>query len=259
MSALIHKTAFAAAGPQAEWILPLAGRVRDLGREIGLPNIAVAADISSPEPMLGPDGRPLAETVFEWIDPKLEYWKDRGFALRAPFVLASRYTAEPFFYTGGRFATWRPAPRLESIPVRSAAESFGVGAAVIAPAHLPGGVIGSVVWAGTASRPDLPQVFAERAAELHYAVLRLMAAYHEDAGGPPVRLTRREIQCLKWAAAGKTDQEIGQIIHVAHATVRFHLQNAAVKLGASGRAQTLHRASALGYIGMPRQAGAPGA
>lgn len=233
-------------------VMRLAQRVQALGEAVGLPHVAAAADISSPEPMRGPDGAPLAETVFRWLDPELQYWKDRSFALRAPFVLAARYTAEPFYYHEGRFSSWRPTPRLEKIAVREAAEAFGVAAAVIAPVHLPGGVIGTVVWAGRAHRPDLPDLFEARAADLHYAALRLMSAYQNDAAAPsPVRLTRREIQCLKWAAAGKTDQEIAQIIHVSHPTVRFHLQNAAAKLNATGRAQTLHRASALGYVGPP--------
>jgi DNA-binding CsgD family transcriptional regulator len=64
-----------------------------------------------------------------------------------------------------------------------------------------------------------------------------------------VRLTRREIQCLKWAAAGKTDSEVGQIMHIAVPTVRFHIRNAAGKLKATGRAQATHRAALLGYVG----------
>jgi hypothetical protein len=78
------------------------------GRAVGLPYIAASADISSPKPMLGVDGRPLAESLFRWIDPKLEYWRDRAFALRAPFVFATRLTSEPFYFQDGRLQTWRP-------------------------------------------------------------------------------------------------------------------------------------------------------
>jgi DNA-binding CsgD family transcriptional regulator len=229
----------------------LAEEIRALGGEMSLPFVAATGDISSPEPMRAACGRPFAETVFTWLDPKLEYWKDRSFALRAPFVTATRYTAEPFFYHDGRFASWRPNPRLDAIEVETAAREFGIGAAIIAPAYLPGGVIGAVTWASADRRPDLPEVFAQRSAQLHNVTIRFIAAYQDlrAQAGAPVLLTRREVQCLKWAAAGKTDQEVAGIVGISLPTVRFHVRNAAVKLGAPGRAQAIHRASTLGYIG----------
>lgn len=238
-------------GERLARVTGLAERVRDLGSEIGLPYVAASADISSPEPMLGADGKPLAETTFEWLDSSLRYWRDRAFALRAPFILAARYTAEPFFFHQGRFSSWRPLLRLEAIEVAEAAESFGVQAAIIAPAYLTGGVIGAVVWASSAPVAGLPALYAKRADELHGAALRLVSAYRDgrDDDAPPVRLTKREIQCLKWAAAGKTDADIAQIIGISGPTVRFHVQNAALKLRVAGRAQAIHRATGLGYIG----------
>ena len=209
--------------------------------------------------MLGADGRPLVETTFRWVNPELRYWNDRGFALRAPFVLAARYCAEPFFFADGRFATWRPAPCLETIDAADSAREHGVAAAIIAPAYLTGGVIGAVVWAS--SEPiDVRTIFAAQAPAFHAAALRFLAAY-QDAHRPgaptsPVRLTRREIQCLKWAAAGKTDALIGEIVHIATPTVRFHLKNAANKLQVASRSQAVQRAAALGYIG-PSRGGAP--
>tara|TARA_R110002051_G_scaffold6819_5_gene32358 strand:+ start:3840 stop:4253 length:414 start_codon:yes stop_codon:yes gene_type:complete len=71
------------AGTQA---MRLAGEVAALGEAMGLPYIAVSADIGSPEPMCDLSGRPLAETLFRWIDPQLAYWKDRAFALRSGYV-----------------------------------------------------------------------------------------------------------------------------------------------------------------------------
>jgi len=238
-------------GERLARVTALAERVRDLGREIGLPYVAASEDISSPEPMLGADGKPLAETTFEWLDSSLRYWRDRAFALRAPFILAARYTAEPFFFHQGRFSSWRPLPRLETIEVAMAAESFGVQSAIIAPTYLTGGVIGAVVWASSESLAGLPAIYEKRADELHGAALRLVSAYRDgrDDDAPPVRLTKREIQCLKWAAAGKTDADIAQIIGIAGPTVRFHVQNAALKLRVAGRAQAIHRATGLGYIG----------
>ena len=233
----------------------LAERIRCLGAEVDLPYIAATADISSPDPLLDAQGRPFAETLFRWLDPKLQYWKDRGFALRAPFITAVRYTCEPFFYHDGRFASWRPTPKLDVIAVQAAADNFGIASAIIAPVYLPEGVIGAVVWAASADGLETPRIFAERGAELHGAAIRFIAAYHDCAAAtatPAAHLTRREVQCLKWAAAGKTDHEVAQIIHIAMPTVRFHIRNAAEKLKVVGRSQAIHRAATLGYIGAVR-------
>ena len=229
--------------------------VEALGREAGLPFIAVSADIGSTEPMLGRDGRPLAETLFQWIDPDLAYWRDRGFALRAPFVLAARYMAEPFFYGDGRFATWRPSAPLDAIEVAASAAEHGVASAIIAPVHLPGGAIAAVVWATPDAGAPVAERFAAFAPRMHHAAIRLTGAYQEVRGAavasPIARLTRREIQCLKWAAAGKTDALIAELMSVSAPTVRFHMKNAAQKLGAYGRSQTVRAATMLGYVSGP--------
>jgi len=234
-------------------VAELAETVEALGRDMDLPYIAVSADIGSPEPMRGPDGRPFAETLFRWLDPKLKYWEDRGFALRSPLVHATRCCAEPFYYSGGRFATWRPSQALDALNAAGGLEAFNVGAAIVAPAYLPRGVIGAVVWASPDPAVDVRGQFEARAQTLHATALKFMAAYNEaiaaDEATPPVRLTRREIQCLKWAAAGKTDAEIGDIVQIALPTVRFHITNASRKLEVNGRSQAVHKAATLGYIG----------
>ncbi len=242
----------APAAADLERVEGLAREVDALGRSVGLPFIAVSADISSPQPMIGMDAKPLAETLFRWIDPALEYWRDRAFALRAPFVFATRLTSEPFYFQDGRLQTWRPTAWTQAMGAIEPADMFGVATAIIAPAYLPRGVIGAVVWASPDPAVDVAGVFATRAAEFHLLALRLTGAYQEAALGArkdTPRLTRREIQCLKWAAAGKTDGEIAAIVRIAAPTVRFHMINAADKLGVAGRSQTVHRAATLGYIG----------
>jgi DNA-binding CsgD family transcriptional regulator len=220
---------------------------------MGLPFIAAAADIGSPEPLRGADGRPMAETRFRWLDPQLRYWEDRGFALKAAFVRVSRICSEPFHFKAGRFGSWRPNAAIEAVMRDGGMESFGVGAAIVAPAYRPGGVIGAVVWATPDATFDVEPVFAAQASDLHALAMKFVGAYEEATLSGPVldatRLTRREIQCLKWAAAGKTDIEISQIVGIALPTVRFHLTNASRRLGVSGRSRAVHHAAVLGYIG----------
>jgi LuxR family transcriptional regulator, activator of conjugal transfer of Ti plasmids len=63
-----------------------------------------------------------------------------------------------------------------------------------------------------------------------------------------VSLSPREQNCLSWAAIGKSNWEIGQLLNISVATVNFHLGNAATKLGVRGRVLAIGRAIRLGLI-----------
>lgn len=63
-----------------------------------------------------------------------------------------------------------------------------------------------------------------------------------------VDLTRREIECLQWAAVGKSEWEISQILGISEHTSEKHLLNAKAKLGASNRAHAVAEAIRRGYI-----------
>lgn len=246
------------AGPHDPFseVMDLARRIDQVGREIGLPYVAVSADLSDPSPMIGPDGLPMAETVFRWVDPGLAYWKDRAFALRAGIIRVVRVCGEPFCYHGGKMHSWREVRALQAVNRKIDPEaygSYGVLGAIIAPIHSPMGVIGAVVWATDNEAVDAATIFEDRGADLYMLALKFLSAYRDAALPSPdpemVEFTRREIQCLKWAAAGKTDAEIATIMSVSAPTIRFHLTNASRKLGVSGRSQTIRLATTLGYIG----------
>ncbi|MBW8815995.1 MAG: LuxR family transcriptional regulator [Caulobacterales bacterium] len=230
----------------------LAREIMAIGARVGLPFVAATSDIGSPRLPVGTDGRPLAETVFRWIDPELRYWEDHGFALRAMGIHVARACAEPFWLAQGRFGSWRPNAALEAFSAEWPFETHGAAACIVAPIHLPKGVIGVVIWGTPDAGFDVKAAFDAHAPQMHLLALRFVATYEDAVAGSdqaPARLTRREIQCLKWAAAGKTDAEIAEIVAISLATVRFHVANAARKLSAGGRAQAVQRAAALGYIG----------
>jgi len=63
-----------------------------------------------------------------------------------------------------------------------------------------------------------------------------------------VELTPRERECLKWAAAGKSEWEISQILGISEHTSEKHLLNAKHKLGAVNRVQAVAEAIRRGYI-----------
>lgn len=61
-------------------------------------------------------------------------------------------------------------------------------------------------------------------------------------------ITNRELECLKWSAAGKSSWEIGELLHCTEATVNFHFSNIRRKLNSRSRQQAIVRAISLGLI-----------
>jgi DNA-binding CsgD family transcriptional regulator len=46
-----------------------------------------------------------------------------------------------------------------------------------------------------------------------------------------VALSPRELECLEWAAQGKSAWEIGRLLNISRRTAAFHLDNAKTKFG----------------------------
>jgi LuxR family quorum sensing-dependent transcriptional regulator len=61
-------------------------------------------------------------------------------------------------------------------------------------------------------------------------------------------LTAREREIMRWVAAGKTDDEIGEILTISHETVTTHVENAKVKLNATRRTYAVVQALRFGEI-----------
>ncbi len=80
------------------------------------------------------------------------------------------------------------------------------------------------------------------------AIYRRIAALDAIRYRPGTRLTERERQCLSWAAAGKSDWEIGQIIALSAKTVNYHIENAKRKSGVQTRVQAIVEALRSGLI-----------
>lgn len=62
------------------------------------------------------------------------------------------------------------------------------------------------------------------------------------------KLSLREREILQWVAAGKSQQDVGDILAISHRTVEVHLRSAREKLGALTTPQAVGRAIRLGII-----------
>lgn len=63
-----------------------------------------------------------------------------------------------------------------------------------------------------------------------------------------ILLTRRELECLKWSATGKSSWDISQILHCSEAAVNYHFSNIRRKFRTSSRRQAVVKAISLGII-----------
>lgn len=64
----------------------------------------------------------------------------------------------------------------------------------------------------------------------------------------PAHLAPREREALQWAAEGKTDWEIGEVMGISSHGVDFHLRSARSKLGTTNRTQAVAIALRRGLI-----------
>jgi len=217
---------------------------------------APCANIASKEPMVDGEGAVLAAEVFGWVGPQPLWWKNSRIALTSPLVSACRYESEPFWCNQHGFHVRQRNPNIDALNLTDfCRRAMTDTAAIVIPIHLPFGQIAAVSFLSTdPHRNDLSTEFDQHADLLGLYARKFICGYvkvrnRQSLVPPDVRLSKREVECLRWAALGKTDQEIAMIIHRSCATIRFHVHNAAVKLNAVNRTQTLFKATQLGYLG----------
>ena len=63
-------------------------------------------------------------------------------------------------------------------------------------------------------------------------------------------LTRREIECLRLLAIGKSNAGIAEELHISLPTVAMHLHNARVKLGAATREHAIAIVVSSGIVSL---------
>ncbi len=174
--------------------------------------------------------RRYAEQKYQWIDPVIEGVR----AFDAPFE-------------------WDAAPANSSVAqgqLFDEAAQFGIRCGFVIPFREPGHPIAAMSIVASE-----PPVAFQRSIQANRRTLQLMAVFVHlrarrilNAGRviAGVRLSHREVECLRWAARGKSAWEIGCILGIARRTAAFHLENAKAKLGVRTICQAVARISADG-------------
>lgn len=169
----------------------------------------------------------------DWLDLYLE----RGFFDVDPMVFETRRRMTPFLWSEMGDAR---SFTVEGRQVIDAGKAYGWSEVMGVPIHGPAGYQGLV---SMASLNPVSMGATERAL-LHTMALAVHDRAHASIGHgestrPPINLTPREMECMRWVAAGKTDAEIGIILGVATATAHYHVEQVKKKAGTRSRSEAV--------------------
>lgn len=178
-----------------------------------------------------------------WTD----HYEQRRYVTVDPVMLEARTALLPFQWRGEKI---RSAATGAQLRVFDEAGDFGIRDGITAPVHGADGEF-AVLSATPAESGSFDKLFRARRDAVHLLALHCHAAVRRLLKRPEQkapRLSPRELECLKWTAAGKTAWEIGEILNLSESTVVWHLNNAKAKLGVYGKSHAVVKAMMLGLI-----------
>lgn len=219
-------------------------------------HVAPLLDVTDLTPVTDEHGDNLYDILFGWSAEFIQELNDLGMWPSVSMMNACRSTFSPFSWStdhvGDLFAGRKGEKQMRKILRQW--QSMGFASGITIPVHQPMGKIGMILGVTRSTEIDMASVSVEEAPNLLYLghcyldkVMELSARPRNTAHSTD--LTEREVECLRWAALGKTDQEIGMIIYRSPTTARFHIDNAAKKLNSVNRTQAVAKASQLGLLG----------
>ncbi|WP_057463328.1 LuxR family transcriptional regulator [Pseudovibrio sp. POLY-S9] len=213
-------------------------RLAELGQSFGFTSFCLAA---IPETNTSFDGSIM---LSGWRSEWQQRYLDHNYIQNDPIVAKARTASRPFLWSSvARDSNLSAAAQ----QVLSEARDYGMYDGVCVPVRGLQNYQGMLIFGG-------PEV---RLNEREISVLHLVGIYasnkvRELAGSnisrPRHRITPRELECLKWAAAGKTSWEISQILNISQHTADWYLASAARKLHASNRTHAVAEGFRFGLI-----------
>lgn len=174
----------------------------------------------------------------DWPEAWLKLYEERNFVAVDFGVAEARQRMSPFTWLEAKAARKLSTAERE---LWDTANAWGWSDGFSVPIHGPGGYFGLVALAGGAH--ILPDGMRRHLHMLSLAAHdRCRALTGLAAMSQPVSaLTGRELECLRWVAAGHTDPQIGELMRISTTTVKSHVDSARQKLDARTRAHAVAR------------------
>jgi DNA-binding CsgD family transcriptional regulator len=202
---------------------------------LGFERVGLLSDVDPLNP--GPHGVSIISNQEDWI----AHYSGEGYHRVDPIQRTARRRATPFAWSDPKF---REGLSAEQLRMMSDLDEAKLGYGVAIPLRSPG---------------ELPATCAlftngEEVGVENYALAHSMAVFahaaacrrlRDETGEPeetPPKLTARERECLIFAARGKSDWQIGQILTLSERTVHHAIERAKRRLGVATRVQAIVRA-----------------
>ena len=181
----------------------------------------------------------------EWT----ERYENRNYVFSDPVLIKARQALLPF--------VWGPEQNLPAHSkkqkriMREFAE-FGYQYGLTVPLRGFGGEFASLIISFGRQGDAFNEVVRNRNNELWISALyfhdQLWKTLIGDQFTSPVYLTERQIETLTWLATGKPMRDVADILSVSEYAIRYHVLQAAERLGTPNLTSTVARAIALGFV-----------
>lgn len=169
----------------------------------------------------------------------------RGFAANDPVHQASRSATSSFCW--GELNNLVQLDRRQNL-ILERSRAYGLSDGMTVPINIPGEPGGSCSFAVAAREPMPHRHFAcaEVVGRLAFDAARRILSFPQKKSRP--HLSRREVQCLRLVAAGKTDSEIGCILGISSETARQYVKRARTAYDCITRSQLVTLALRDGWL-----------
>jgi LuxR family quorum sensing-dependent transcriptional regulator len=178
----------------------------------------------------------------------VDHYIEKNHVVRDPVVTELRRTMNPFSWSDVRAR--RDLSKSEKA-IMDEGREFDAHDGLIIPIVTRSGSV--TLFSPCGLKPDLTER-ARAAIEIigiysHHA-LRRAISQNQRADVAHTPLTPREREIMQWVAAGKTDEEIADILSIGPTTVTSHVENAKQKLDAFRRTYAVVQALRFGEISL---------
>lgn len=186
------------------------------------------------------DGRATAGLISSYPVSWTQHYLRQHYERLDPVIVSAHEQTEPFEW--GLEANWSPLTSDQKSLFDEAAQ-FGIRCGFTVPIHDGRGPVAAVTFASDTRRPEFQRTIEGNRRVLQLMAIDLHAHARRKLWRDPVfngvRLSPRELECLQWAAKGKSAWAIGQILKISRRTAAFHLDNARAKLGVQTLGQAI--------------------
>lgn len=235
---------------------PAASQVlHQIGDLLKMPRVSWISELSPSQSTVNSQQAEIIAKESGWPEAFTTEWNNRNYTAKSRLLIQCRFEHTPFVLTVDEINSPAEQQDRDDRKMVQSVRDLGIESILVMPVHLPRSQIAVICWMGKQPadviRQQLPFYEAQLIAVSHlFARIALLSEKTDVPAQDYARLTHREQECLGLAAQGHPDNEISTMINISATTVRFHIDNAVIKLGAVSRTHAVALAAQLGMLGV---------